>query len=68
MAANFLVDDQNPIADLGGDPANPRALPAAGLGRDPNVQALAGNLVSQNPGGQALGPVTAQGNVAAALL
>ena len=46
MAANFLVDDQNLIADLGGDPANPTALPAAGLGPDPNAQPLVGNLVN----------------------
>ncbi len=62
----FLVGDPNPIVDLGGDPANPAALPGGGLGRDPNVQQLAGNLVTLNPAGQALAPVTAQGNAAAA--
>ncbi len=62
----FLVGDPNPIVDLGGDPANLTALPGGGLDRDPNVQALAGNLVTLNPGGQALAPVTAQGNAAAA--
>lgn len=62
----FLVGDPNPIVDLGGDPANLTALPGGGLGRDQNVQQLAGNLVTLNPAGQALAPVTAQGNAAAA--
>jgi len=64
MAANFYQNQQ--IGDLGGDPANPTPLPGGGLPIDPNVQPLAGNLVDQNPGGQALVPVTAQGNPAAA--
>ena len=42
----FLVGDPNPIVDLGGDPANLTALPGGGLGRDQNVQQLAGNLVT----------------------
>jgi len=62
MAANFYP---NQIANLGGDPANPTALPQGGLGTEANTQPIAG-LVSQNPGGQALAPVTAQGNPAAA--
>ena len=55
MAANFYP---NPIADLGGDPANPTPLPVAGLGIDPNAQPLVGNLVNVGPGGGALVPVT----------
>ncbi|MBC8297587.1 MAG: hypothetical protein H8E55_17560 [Pelagibacterales bacterium] len=54
MAANFYP---NPIADLGGDPVNPTALPAAGLGPDPNAQPLVGNLVNVGPGGGPLVPV-----------
>jgi hypothetical protein len=54
MAANFY---QNPIADLGGDPQNITPLPQGGLGIEANTQPIAG-LVSQNPGGQALAPVT----------
>ena len=54
MAANFYP---NPIIDLGGDPANPMALPAAGLGIDANAQALVGNLVNVAPGGGPLAPV-----------
>lgn len=55
MAANFYP---NPIADLGGDPANPTALPGAGLGPEPNAQPLVGNLVNVGPGGGPLIPVT----------
>ena len=54
MAANFYP---NPPVDLGGDPAAPTPLPGGGLPIDPNVQPLAGNLVDQNTGGQALAPV-----------
>jgi len=55
MAANFYP---NLIADLGGDPANPTALPVAGLGPDPNAQPLVGNLVNVTPGGGPLAPLT----------
>jgi hypothetical protein len=54
MAANFYP---NLIADLGGDPGNPTALPGAGLGPDPNAQPLVGNLVNVGPGGGPLAPV-----------
>ena len=56
MAANFYP---NPIIDLGGDPANPTALPVAGLGPDPNAQQLVGNLptIRPDPAGGPLVPV-----------
>ncbi len=57
MAANFYP---NQIANLGGDPAAPTPLPDPRgiVAIDPNVQPLAGNLVTDNPAGQPLVPVT----------